>query len=485
MNNKLAWGIVSILATINLGTFPAQAQLVKQLVAQTVKSCQQELAQDIETIIKRSQFQRSHWGITIQDLTTQANVYQLDAQKFFVPASTIKLLTTAAALDTLGADFRIATTIYATGELPNLRTLRVEGQGDPTITTENLANLVQQFKALGITSIDRLIVDDSYFATPLINPTWEWGDSYYYYATTTNSVILNQNTARVTLSPQQIGQPVKLQWSDRNAARQWQVSNQAVTAGVGTEYTVEIDGISGKPVLNIRGGLPQNKTQDTWDLAIFDPAQYFLVSLRQLLNESGITVNQATVTTKAISEPTERIITQIYSPPLAELIQEINQDSNNLYAEVLLKTLAKKLNSDDPIDALETSLERLGIESDNYSLVDGSGLSRHNLISPAALNQLLQIMSQHRDRDLFKESLARAGVNGTLKRRLRQTAIAGNLWGKTGSLSGTITLAGYLQLPNNTQLALTILVNNFDDKNYLVRQAIDEIILLFYQWKQC
>ena len=476
-NKKLFLGIASFLTMAGLSISPTKAQ--------PARSCQQELAQNIEKIVNRPQFKRSHWGITIQDLDTQENIYQLNAQKFFVPASTIKLLTTAAALDTLGKDFRIETSIYATGELPRLETLRIAGKGDPTITTENLANLAQQLKTLGVTSVDRLIIDDSYFANPLINPTWEWGDSYYYYGTTVNSIILNQNTARLTLLPQQIGKPVKLRWSDENAARQWQVSNQAITGSIGSEYTVEIDGISGKPALNIRGELPQNETQDTWDLAIFDPAQYFLTTLRELLTKSGISVNQTTIVTTPNPKPTERIITQIYSPPLAELIKEINQDSNNLYAEIILKTLAKHLSSDDGVTALETSLESLGIKTDDYDLVDGSGLSRHNLISPATLNQLLRIMSQHAESNLFQESLARAGVSGTLKRRLRQTEIAGNLWGKTGSLSGTITLSGYLQLPNSTQINLTILVNNFDDKNYIVRQAIDEIMLLIPKWKQC
>ena len=477
MKQNLLLGIIGLLLTIQF-VIPFQAQSSSIV-------CRQELARDIEAIIDRPQFKRSRWGIAIQNLATEDTIYSLDSDKFFIPASTVKLLTTAAALQELGADFRLTTPIYATGNLPHLDTVRIEGKGDPTITSEILKNIVQQFKVLGIRSIKKLIIDDSYFAQPVINPTWEWLDTYYDYATTVNSIILNQNTVELTLLPQGIGQPVKMQWNDEIAARQWQVFNRGFTTLPNTKYSIEIDGVLGKPVLNIRGNLPQDNQSDVWDLAVVDPANYFLETFRDLLSKEGITITQGIVTTETMPTKEEKIITQMYSPPLQELIKEINRESNNLYAEVLLKILAKEFKIDDTIKALETSLDKLNISSDNYSLEDASGLSRQNLITPETLVQILFVMANTAERDIYRSSLAIAGNNGTLKQRLSNTELQNNLWGKTGSLSGVITLAGYVKISDRETIAFSILVNNFDDKNTIVRQAIDEIILLLPQFTDC
>lgn len=479
MKRYFFYGLISSLLTTQLLTFSSQAQFSSKTV------CRHELTREIETIIDRSQFKRSRWGIAIQNLQTQKMIYQRESDKFFIPASTVKLLTTAAALNELDADFRITTPIYATGELPYLDTVTIKGQGDPTITTEILENIVKQFKALGIRSIKQLIIDDSYFPDPAINHTWEWLDTYYYYATAINSVILNENTATLTLFSGEIGQPVQLQWNDAIAAKQWRINNNGITTSSNSEYTIEIDGQLGQPVLNISGNLPQDNGADEWDLAIANPANYFLETWLNLLFKEGIEVDRGFVTTKSFDTSEGRVIAQMYSPPLKELLVKINRESNNLYAEALLKILAKKLNINDPISALQTSLDKLAIDNIHYSLIDGSGLSRQNLITPDALLQTLTVMSEHPQAETYKTSLALAGNNGTMKRRLNDTELANNLWGKTGSLSGIISVAGYLQLSNRQSLVFSILVNNFDDKNKIVRAAMDEMLLLLPQFKSC
>jgi len=476
------------LFSTNIFALPRKVQASK-VQASSARSCDQRLSQQIEDRINNEPFKRSRWGVLIESSSENETIYELDSDKFFVPASTFKLVTTAVALNELGADFRIKTSIYASGKLPHLNTLRIVGRGDPTLTTENLKNLVNQFKTLGIRSIDQLIIDDSYFAKPLINPTWEWLDTYYYYATSANSVILNQNMARLTLSPQKIGEPVKLVWQDAIASRQWQVFNQTKTVASNQDYSIEVDGLLGKPTLNIRGNLPQNRRSDNWDLAIFDPGQYFLETFRSLLTQSGISVKQGVVSNLAESENTrnrqERAIAQITSPPLSKLLQEANQDSNNLYAEVLLKLLTKELGAKSEIEALELGLKKLGIEPEEFNLADGSGLSRQNLITPQALNKVLTSIAQTTDESTYRNSLALAGVSGTLRNRFRNTELEANLWGKTGSLTGVITLAGYLKLTNQNSVVFSVLLNNFNDKNKIARAAMDEVLLFLTQWQKC
>ncbi len=447
--------------------------------------CTQDLPSAINEIIKRPKLARSRWGIQIETLDRSKTLYSLEADKYFTPASSAKLLTTAAALVELGADFRIETPVYAVGNAPNLTSLRIEGRGDPTISVKSLEALVHQLQEQGIKRIEKLIVDDSYFTEPSLNATWEWLDVYSYYATAVNSLILDRNTVTLTLLPQQLGKPVKLKWSNAIAAKQWRVENNAITAPKDTKYNVTIDGVLGEPIFQINGELALDSKADIWDLAIANPANYFLESWRLILDKAGIKVTQGIVLDEANKNILETKIATITSPPLLVILKEINQESNNLYAEVILNILQKQLNTDNSIDALEQSLTNLGIDQQDYLLVDGSGLSRHNLLTAKLLVETLSLMANSNYNKIYQNSLALAGKNGTLKRRFEDTNVSGNLWGKTGTLTGVGTLAGYLNVPNYETLVFSIIVNNSELSSKEIRQAIDEIVILLSQLKNC
>ncbi len=333
-------------------------------------------------------------------------------------------------------------------------------------------------RLLGIKRIEKLIIDDSYFDNFLINPTWEWLDIYSYYGTAVNSLILNENTVTLTVLPQKIGQKVSLNWSDAIAVQQWQVSNEATTTTADQTYNIEIDGVLGKPVLKILGEIPVDHGADVWDLAIIDPANYFLETFRNLLLQAGITVNQAEVINQKNNNTEAKIITKIMSPPLPILLAEINQNSNNLYAEAILKILGKKLNTDNDTEAIKLSLAKLKIDPESYVLEDGSGLSRHNLITPKLLVDLLSAIAKTPQGHIYRETLAIGQTNGTLKHRFRRSPSPVNLWGKTGTLSGVTTLSGYLETKTGETIVFSILKNNSDQKNKISRQAIDGMILL-------
>jgi len=468
----------------------AQAQekstkTLPNLEQQSKKYCSQNLSQAIEQVINRPELRRSRWGIEIQTLTGES-LYSLDGDKFFNPASTAKLLVSAAGLLELGANYRIKTPIYSEGNPPVLDSLRIQGRGDPTISTQSLKDLAQELQAKGVKQITNLIIDDSYLAPPTINPTWEWDDVHSYFATAVNSTILNENTVTLTLLPQQIGQPVKFFWDDAIAASQWRVINQATTGKKDLKYAVEIDEDLGQPLLKLRGELAVNEPPDIWDLAVVDPAQYFLESLRLHLSQAGITVNRGMVVEQQVEQGTE--FTAIYAPPLQKILGEINQESNNLYAEVLGKILAQELKVKTPVVAINQSLNQLGIKPEEYVLVDASGLSRQNLVTPQTLVEVLRLMSQHSDSKVaqaYRQSLAIAGTKGTLKKRFINTAIANNLWAKTGTLTGVGALSGYLKTQSNKTLVFSILVNNSELEDQEIRQAIDEIVVIINQSNHC
>jgi D-alanyl-D-alanine carboxypeptidase/D-alanyl-D-alanine-endopeptidase (penicillin-binding protein 4) len=188
--------------------------------------------------------------------------------------------------------------------------------------------------------------------------------------------------------------------------------------------------------------------------------------------------------------PHEREVAAIVSPPLSQLIEETNQESNNLYAESLLKTLGANPSrtadsSAAGLDVVKSSLTDLGVNPQSYVLTDGSGLSRHNLVSPEALVQTLRGMAQTPVAALYQASLPVAGVSGTLYKRFQKTPAQGILKAKTGSMSGVSTLAGYLNSPHFPPLVFSILVNQSDQSGKVLRQAIDEMVLLLTRLRSC
>lgn len=452
--------------------------------------CPADLKASINAIANRPEFNYARWGILIQPLSSATPLYSHERDRYFIPASNVKLFTTAAALSQLGADFRIRTSVYGTPTDGTIPQLRVIGRGDPSLSTDQLKNLAQQLQRQGIRRVDQLIVEDRYFSEPTVNPTWEWSDVQFYYGTAVNSLILNENAALLTLSPQKIGQPLNVTWADPIAAKQWQIENQTLTAEAESPESVNISGVLGKPVLRIRGQLATDAGLWLTAVAIPDPANYFLEHFRLALADAGVQVEQAYVTTDPnVQRGTE--LAAVESPPLRELIRETNQQSNNLYAEALLRSLGvtEKEASESTAMAgrqqVRDILTELGVEPETYILADGSGLSRHNLVSPTAIVQILQAIAQTPMAQSYRNSLAVAGVEGTLRQRFENTPAQGRVYAKTGTMTGVSALSGYVDVPDYQPLVFSIMVNQSNQSVSTIRQAIDEIVVLLTRLRSC
>lgn len=456
--------------------------------------CPAQLATAIEAVINRPQFRRAHWGIFVEFLSPKISdraLYNLNSDRYFIPASNTKLLTTAAALLALGSDYRIRTSIYDAGE----GILQVVGRGDSSLTNAQLKDLAQQLRNKGIRTIRKLILEDNYLQGDVVNPTWEWEDIQFDYGTSVNSLILNQNAVELTLSPQKPGQPLRLSWSDAMASRQWKIENESMTSEAKTPNSVSVMAVLGQPVLRIRGQLPIDANPETFDMAIIDPANNFLQHFRNALTLEGMTVQQASVDFKTNTNQKQELAA-VESPPLSLLVFETNQESNNLYAEVLLRTLqisAQQFPDTSPnsnsadigLQQLKATLTALGVDPESYIIVDGSGLSRHNLVSPKAIVQTLQLMAKTPQARVYRNSLPVAGVSGTLKNRFRNTIAQGNIQAKTGSMTGVSTLSGYLDVPGYQPLVFSIMVNQSEQSLTTLRQGIDEIVLLLTRLRSC
>ena len=494
--------------------------------------CPNQLAERINTITTRSEFARARWGILVQSLTgstplsSPITLYEQSAHQYFIPASSVKLLTTAAALDQLGPTFRTHTTIYAesAAELalanaaepsqsttPGPTVLRLVGQGDPSVTTETVMALAQQVRDRNIRHIDQLIIDDTYFQGSPINPTWEWEDVQSGYGAPVNSLILNQNEIVVHLYPQAVGQPLRLEWRNPIEQAGWQVVNRSTTIDASAPEWIRVGRDLSRPILYIDGQLRVGSTRDVSAVSIPNPTQHFAEQLRQALRQTGVTVAAMVMAEDALAEKREDgnnierirfdenrpedsslIIARHSSPLLPEWLQLANQNSNNLVAESLLRQLgaqSRAAQGQSTLSAgrtqLTSTLNALGIRADGYALNDGAGLSRRNLVSPVALVQTLQAMATHPLSAMYRDSLAIAATTGTLRYRFQNTPVAGRLYGKSGGLTGVAALSGYLYPPNYPTIVFSIIVNHSTQSGRINRQAIDEVVMQLAQLREC
>ncbi|MEM9264420.1 MAG: D-alanyl-D-alanine carboxypeptidase/D-alanyl-D-alanine-endopeptidase [Cyanobacteria bacterium P01_F01_bin.13] len=439
--------------------------------------CRADLTREIDAIAAQPNLKKARLGVLIETQSGQV-IYNRDADRYFVPASNVKLLTTAAALSSLGPNFTIRTSVYGQ---PQANTLQVVGRGDPTFSDDQLNNLASQLKPQGITNISNLLGNDTYFAGPAVNPNWEWEDVQAGYGAPANSLIINANELGLTLYPQAVGQPLRIEWDDPTLQRQWQIENFSRSVGAGQPEYVDIGRDLSRPILQVYGQLISGAAPDTASVAVPNPADYFISRFRHTLNRQGITVTQNGLTITAPTGPELAVVT---SPPLAQWMVRTNRNSKNIYAEAMLKSLGAKDTENatvSGIKAVETILQRIGVSPDLYEIVDGSGLSRHNLATPQAFVDTLQAMVRSRHASTYRNSLAVAGTSGTLRNRLGGI----NFVGKTGAVSHNASLSGYLNPPNHPPLVLSIIINNLDQRGSILRRTIDDIVKVTAQLNEC
>jgi serine-type D-Ala-D-Ala carboxypeptidase/endopeptidase (penicillin-binding protein 4) len=452
--------------------------------------CPADLDRTVAAIADRKGWQRYQWGIYAQALNANSPLLNYRGQSNLVPASTTKLLTTAAALRQFGGQYRLRTSIYRDpGGDPQQPSLTVVGRGDPTITTTEIQKLSGLLKAQGIQRITQLTADTSYFRGDSINGDWEWGDLVTDYGTPVTSLILQQNAVSLTVSPQKAGQPASYRWRNALAGIPWPIDNRSITGPSNSENTIGLNGSFGRSALTLSGRIPTNGSPTILSLAMFDPQDTWLRQLQYSLGQQQVSVNRLQFTDRPVLG---NEVAAIESPPLIDLITEINRNSNNLFAEVLLRTIGranpKHASSDTSTAALglemvEQKLREIGVDPNYYQQFDGSGLSRKNQIAPIALVQTLVGMARTPEANLFRDSLASSGQSGTLANRFKSTP--GKIRGKTGSFTGTSALAGYAEPAGYQPLAFSIVVNNFDRPSAEIRGAIDEIVGTLLKLKSC
>jgi len=447
-----------------------------------------DLQEKIRQRLARDTVRRGRVGIKIVSLNTGKVVFENDADKYFMPASNMKNFTVSTAMERLSPDFRIVTSVYAPALPDSTGTvrgeLRIYGRGDVSISPafnnsdyyKGLDNLVDKIVQAGVKRVEGdLVGDESYFVGDALPGTWEWDDLQTYYGAEISALPLNDNAVDISITPGQIGHPCFVKILPLNPIMR--VTNKCTTSANGGKRDLRVVKLLNQNVIEVSGSVPANDSEYKDSLAITHPAELFLFLLRQRLEAKGVVVTGATrvesqppATNGGIIPPPTRVeITKLESPPFSEIAAKTMKPSQNMYTETILRILGEQVGRPQGgsgesmqlgLAVVKGFLTSIGVPADGIVQYDGSGLSRHDLITPAAVVSVYIYMAkQSKYAQAWRDSLTIAGVDGTLKNRMKGTSVEGNLRGKTGTIDQVSALSGYLTTAGGEQLVLSIVVN--------------------------
>jgi D-alanyl-D-alanine carboxypeptidase/D-alanyl-D-alanine-endopeptidase (penicillin-binding protein 4) len=447
------------------------------------------LRRDIERVLDDPALEHGTWTVLVRSLDRSDTLYALNPGKLMIPASAMKLVTLAAVADRLGWDHTYRTDILGVGAVDFGfldGDLLVVGSGDPTLddwdgaATSLFQTWADRLKALGVRAIGgRIIGDDNAFDDEGLGPGWAWDDLGAGYAAPVGALQYNQNTARVSILPGPVaGVPPDVQLVPPNCGLT--IRSFITTVNLGDAAGVTVQRSAGSGVVELRGSVPASGGAVVRNVAVDNPTLYFVSALREALEANGIEVRGPAVDIDLVADPPARSDGQPFiahrSPPLASIAETMMTVSQNLYAETLLKTIAAAAPGTltGGRIAARSTLEAWGLTALDVQMVDGSGLSRYNLLTAHALVTILERAHRNpRLGDSFAAALPTAGKAGTLAERMKGTAAEGNVRAKTGSLSNARSLAGYVRTPDGEALAFAMIANHYGTPPEVVERAMD------------
>jgi D-alanyl-D-alanine carboxypeptidase/D-alanyl-D-alanine-endopeptidase (penicillin-binding protein 4) len=447
-----------------------------------------ELRQRLAAHVNQPKYDAALWGVKIVSLDTGVTIFEQNPQKLFSPASNSKLYTVALALDRLGADYRIKTSLYAKAKPNPAGTLKgdliVFGRGDPTINArlhegdifKALEPLVSALTNAGVKRIaGDLVGDESYFHGPPFGSGWAWDDLEHYYGAEISALTINDNTLQAVVKPgARVGAPCQLALQPVTA---WlSLNNQMKTVERGATRKVHFDHPLCQNLICLSGQMPIDDVGYTNEVTLHNPAGLFVSLFKQALARQGIKVTGKLRSVNWLdrqAQPLDRDelveLGTVESPPLRDLAREVEKPSQNLYTDLLLAHVGEKFRPADSsadetsenlgIRELNKFLAEAGLKPGEVILEEGSGLSRDNLTTPNATVALLQFMSRHKFAQVYLEALPIAGVDGTLKNRMKGTPAAGNVRAKTGTLRWANSMSGHVTTAAGEHLIFSLMVN--------------------------
>ncbi len=433
------------------------------------------LSRRLDVLLEQPELRHATVGVFVRSLKDGRVIYEKNGDLALVPASNQKLLTASAALVRLGPDFRFRTFLCRTGVIGGDGVLRgdliLRGTGDPSLTSERLETLGRAARAAGLRRVEgRIVADDSRFDSRRLGRGWSWDNEPFDYQPQISALNCDENVVGVSVAPgERPGAPAQITLTPPTGYVR--VMNDAGTIAAGTGANAPKPAISfsrarARNEFLISGTMPLGATPASDQITVEEPALYAATRLAEQLRSNGVTLaNDAPVMGKAPAHAVT--VAVVESEPLVVLLRHFLKTSDNLYGEVLLKTLGAETlgrgTAGAGAEAVEAFLRASGVEIGGVTIADGSGLSRINTVTPRVLAALLVYMDERAPaplRDAFRQALPVAGVDGTLRRRFTGSPAAGIARAKTGSLSGVSALSGYLITKKGEPLVFSILMNN-------------------------
>ncbi len=500
----------------------------------TSAKTQGELHARIKEILQKPELAAAIVGIKVASLDTGRVLFEENAGKLLRPASNMKLYTVAAALDRLSPDYRFSTSVYAQAR-PDAAgilhgDLTIYGRGDPSIAARfsngdyllRINELASRIAAAGVKRVEGdLVGDETYFTGPQYGSGWAWEDLQWWYGAEVSALTINDNALDLSVKPgSDVGAPAVITTGPPDPLLT--IVNRVTTGTKGSRRDLTLHRGLNADLLEVSGSIPLDDRGYTAGVGISHPALLFVYLLRASLAQRGVTVtgrsrivransiagiSAGPVQTHALAaltfapQRTPLEIAGLQSPALSVIAAQTLKPSQNLYTELILRTLGKLVPSaattntirnaelsnltssgttseDAGLEVVKAFLKEAGVNSLGLALNDGSGLSRNDMVTAEATLQLLTYMNRHRYAGAFREALPIAGVDGTLRNRMKGTAAEKNVRAKTGTLRSAASLSGYLTTAAGENLAFSIMVNNYPEDTDPGSVCIDPIAVL-------
>lgn len=445
-----------------------------------------------ETLLAPAPASKGDWGILIVDAQTGELLFEKNADSYFVPASNMKLFTTALALAKLGPDYKFHTTLETRGAVSPEGTLSGDlilvGRGDPNLSNRKfpfelkeefdgppekvLIKLADALVAHGVKEISGDVVgDDSYFPRERYPNGWEIDDMVWEYGAAISAIVVDDNTVSLTLTPgEKMGDPVQASVSPLTP--DFTLQNDVITTATEVKSDLTLTREPGANLVVVRGTMPAKSSPRKLVLAIEEPAQHAASLLAALLAERGVKVDgKIRAVHVAETDVTPRtVLAEHVSVALGDSVKLVNKISQNLHTEMLLRTAARQnglwITPEDMLKTPQDFYASAGIAADDVIQTDGSGLSRHDLVTPRAVVTLLKYSQGQTWFAPYYASLPVAGIDGSLQDRMKGTVAAGRIHAKTGSVEHVRTLSGFAETPSGRRLIFSFLSNNQGGKNH-------------------
>ncbi len=453
------------------------------------------LAENIDEIFNDTAFSHAHWGVEIKSLQDGKIWYSRNNNKMFMPASNEKIPTTAAALKILGPDFKFTTTLYSFGEIRDSvlhGDLIVVGNGDPTIYSRFYETSLEVFncwadslKSCGIKKIDGNIIGyDNLFDENPIGYGWSHGGLDAWYSAEAGPLNFNENYIDLKIEPDPETGKAKI--TPNVETGYIEIENNTMVCDTGRGGILVSREYGGNKIV-VSGIMKSDRKAFEKSPTITNPTHFYVTVLRETFISNGIEVAGKALDCDDIGmndfqpQP-EAVLLVHHSVPLKDILKMLMKRSQNLFAEIMPRAISLEVNGQGSFrmgkKVIAELLESWGIPQDSYAYMDGSGLSRYNYISPSILVTILEKMREDQYYPLWKDFLPVAGIDGTLRRRMKGTSAEGKVFAKTGTISNVRALSGYTTTADGEEIVFSFLVNGHLLSSYDTELITDKVLEL-------